>query len=228
MVKVVAINSSPQMNEGHTAIILNLFVDGMREAGADVELLFTKKLKILPCTGEFKCWGETPGKCYIRDDMDVVLPKLRDADTWVLGIPLYVPMPGEMQNLLNRTMPLLESSVDVRGRRMFPARRKEFKLRRIVLVSSCAFWEMENFDKLVFTIKEIAEALGAEYAGSVLRPHAVVLKSMMNSGQNVDSILRAAKEAGTELVSKGKISKETLDKVSSPLITFEEYLENYV
>jgi hypothetical protein len=137
-------------------------------------------------------------------------------------------MPGEMQDLINRTMPLLENSVDVRGRRMFPHRRKEFRLQRVVLVSSCAFWEMENFDKLVLTIKETAEALGAEYAGSVLRPHAVVLKSMMNSGQNVDSILGAAKKAGAELVSKGSISKETLDKISSPLITFEEYLENYV
>ena len=228
MLKVVAVNSSPQMDKGNTALILNPFIEGMREAGAEVTLLFTKKLNIEHCSGEFKCWGDTPGKCYIRDDMDKVLPKLRDAEIWVLGIPLYVPMPGEMQDLINRTMPLLESSVDVRGRRMFPARRKDFKLRRIVLVSSCAFWEMENFDKLVFTIKETAEALGAEYAGSVLRPHAVVLKSMMKSGQDVDSVLRAAKKAGTELISKGRISKETLDKVSSPLITFEEYLENYV
>ena len=228
MVKAVAINSSPQMNEGHTAIIFNPFVDGMREAGAGVEVLFTKKLKILPCTGEFKCWGETPGKCYIRDDMDVILPKLRDADTWVLGIPLYVPMPGEMQNLLNRTMPLLESSVDVRGKRMFPARRKEFKLRRIVLVSSCAFWEMENFDKLVVTIEETAEALGAEFAGAVLRPHAVVLRSMMKSGQDVSDVLRSAKDAGAELVKKGRISKGSLQKVSCQLVTFEEYLKNFV
>ena len=228
MVKAVAVNSSPRMNEGHTALILNPFVDGMRKAGAEVELLFTKKLKIQPCTGEFKCWGDTPGKCYIRDDMDTVLPKLRDADIWVFGIPVYVPMPGEMQNLINRVMPLLTSEIDVRGRRMFPARQKDFKLQRLVLVSTCAFWEMENFDKLTWTIEETAEAVGAEFSGALLRPHSGVLKSMMKSGRDVSDVLRAAEMAGAELIKNGTISKGALQKVSQQLVTFEEYLEKYV
>jgi len=36
-----------------TALILNPFLEGMREAGAGVELFYTRKLDIKPCTGEF-------------------------------------------------------------------------------------------------------------------------------------------------------------------------------
>ena len=36
--KVIAFNSSPRMDKGNTALILNPFLEGMREAGAEVEL----------------------------------------------------------------------------------------------------------------------------------------------------------------------------------------------
>jgi multimeric flavodoxin WrbA len=47
--KVIAINGSPKMDEGNTARILNPFLDGMKEAGAEIELFYTSKLKIKPC-----------------------------------------------------------------------------------------------------------------------------------------------------------------------------------
>ncbi|WP_332882068.1 flavodoxin family protein [Methanosarcina horonobensis] len=46
--KVLAINSSPRMDKGNTALILNPFLEGMKEAGAEVELFYTKKLNINP------------------------------------------------------------------------------------------------------------------------------------------------------------------------------------
>ena len=49
--KVVAINSSPNMDKGNTALILDPFLEGMREVGADVELFYTRKMKINPCQG---------------------------------------------------------------------------------------------------------------------------------------------------------------------------------
>lgn len=40
--KILAINSSPKMGNGNTALILDPFLEGMREAGAEVELYYTK------------------------------------------------------------------------------------------------------------------------------------------------------------------------------------------
>ncbi len=58
--KVLAINSSPMMGKGNTARILDPFLEGMREAGAEVDLVYTKKLDINPCHGEFNCWAKRP------------------------------------------------------------------------------------------------------------------------------------------------------------------------
>jgi multimeric flavodoxin WrbA len=89
-VKVVAINASPKMDKGNTALILDPFLDGMREASAEVELFYTKKLEIKPCQGELNCWLRTPGRCFRSDDMETVLSAMRTADIWVLATPLYV------------------------------------------------------------------------------------------------------------------------------------------
>jgi len=51
--KVLAINGSPMMGKGNTALILAPFLQGMEEAGAEIDLFYTKKLKINPCQGEF-------------------------------------------------------------------------------------------------------------------------------------------------------------------------------
>jgi multimeric flavodoxin WrbA len=85
--KVIAVNSSPNAGRGNTAVILDPFLEGMREAGAEVELLYTKKLKIKPCRGDLNCWLRTPGECSQKDDMEAVLPKLRDSDVMVFATP---------------------------------------------------------------------------------------------------------------------------------------------
>jgi len=48
MIKVLAFNCSPKMDKGNTALILTPFLEGMREAGAKVELFYTRKLKLTP------------------------------------------------------------------------------------------------------------------------------------------------------------------------------------
>jgi len=81
MMKAIAINGSPRMKKGNTAMILDSFLKGMKEAGATTELFYTMQLKIKPCTcGKMYCWNEEPGKCCIKDDMELLYPKLREVD----------------------------------------------------------------------------------------------------------------------------------------------------
>jgi multimeric flavodoxin WrbA len=113
--KVVAFNGSPRTDDGNTALILNPFLEGMREVGAEVELFYTRKLKINPCTGEFHCWLRTLGKCYQKDDMEMVLANVRDADILVFATPVYVDgMTGPLKNLLDRLIPLAEPFFELR------------------------------------------------------------------------------------------------------------------
>jgi len=45
--RVIAINSSPNMDKGNTALILNPFLEGLKDAGAEVELFYTKKFRFI-------------------------------------------------------------------------------------------------------------------------------------------------------------------------------------
>jgi len=74
---VLAINGSPHMNEGNTAKILNPFLEGLKEAGANVELIYSWKLNIEPCSGDMSCWFVNPGTCAKDDDMKTILPKIK-------------------------------------------------------------------------------------------------------------------------------------------------------
>lgn len=223
--KVLAFNCSPRMDKGNTALILNPFLEGVKEAGADVELFYTSRLNINPCQGRFRCWLKTPGNCFQEDDMQMLYPRLREADVWVFATPVYVDgVSAPMKNLMDRTVPLMEPFFEVRdGHCRHPIREGD-KGGKIVLVSNCGFWEMDNFDPLLVHMKAFSTNAAREFAGALLRPHGQALRFMMQKGIPVDDVFAAAKEAGRQLVADGAISPETLDIVSREVMPLDEYV----
>jgi multimeric flavodoxin WrbA len=224
--KVVAINSSPNMDKGNTALVLGPFLEGMRKAKAEVELFYTKKLKIDPCQGEFNCWLKTPGVCFQQDDMQMLLPKMAQADIWVLATPVYVDgMTGPMKSLLDRMLPLAQPFYSLCDDHCRHPMRDETKVTKLVLVSNCGFWEMDNFTPLVVHMKAVSKNVGGEFAGALLRPHGPALRGMMEMGMPVNDIFEAASEAGRQLVEDGRMSPETLKVVSRELLPLERYVQ---
>ncbi|MBW6475396.1 MAG: flavodoxin family protein, partial [Anaerolineaceae bacterium] len=109
MNKAIAINGSPRMGKGNTAMILAPFIQGMIDAACEVEVLYASQLKVKPCScGWLYCWNEKPGECCIKDDMQRVYPRLHEVDTLVLATPVYIPLPGDLQNFINRLVCLLD------------------------------------------------------------------------------------------------------------------------
>ena len=156
--KVIAINSSPMMGNGNTALVLDPFLEGVREAGAEVELFYTKTLDINPCQGEFNCWLKTPGRCFQQDDMQMLLPKLASADVLVLATPVYVDgITGPMKNLLDRIIPLAEPFFELRDGHCRHPGREGSSSAKVVLVSNCGFWELDNFDPLLVHMQAICK-----------------------------------------------------------------------
>ena len=68
--KVLALNSSPR-DEGQskTEFLLQHLVQGMQDAGAEVEVVALRKKNVKNCIGCFTCWTKTPGVCIHQDDM---------------------------------------------------------------------------------------------------------------------------------------------------------------
>jgi len=226
--KVLVFNCSPKMDKGNTALILTPFLEGMRDGGAEVEIFYTRNLKINPCTGEFDCWFKSPGKCYQNDDMNILYPKLREADLWVFATPVYVDgVSGPMKNLMDRLPPLVQPFFNIRGGHSRHPLREGSKTGKVVLVSNCGYWEMDNFDPLLVHMKAFCKNASREFAGALLRPHGPVLRRMMKRDKPVDDIFEAAKQAGRQIVKYGEMSTETLKVVSRELVPRKTHIQTF-
>ena len=223
--KALAINGSPHKGKGNTALILDPFLEGLRDGGAEVELLCTRDLHINPCLGCFGCWIKTPGKCVQEDDMAGLLPRLRQADVWVLATPLYFDGPsGPLKNLMDRMTAFLRLAAEVRDGRSRHLVEEEVQGGKVVLVSNCGLWEICNFDPLVTQVKGFCQHVQRGFAGALLRPHGQTLRDSLKQGKPVHDVLEAAREAGRELATEGRMCSETLRVVSRPLVSLDEYV----
>jgi len=203
------------MEEGNTAMILHPFLDGMLEAGSDVEVFYTRKLKIGACNGDMSCWFVNPGTCGQKDDMQMLLPKLKEADVIVWASPVYYAgVTGPLKNLMDRQLPLY-----LQGGQAKP--------QKAVLVSSCGAWELSMFDPLLLQMKAIYNRPdeSSDFAGALLRPMADGMKEMVKAGETglVEGVFRAAREAGRQLAREGMISEELKKQVSRELMPRDAY-----
>lgn len=223
--KLLAINGSPRGDKGNTAVILEPFLRGVKDAGGEVEMLYTSKLDIKPCNGDVSCWTKTPGRCGKKDDMPMVLDKIEAADVLVLAAPVYVDsFPGPMKNLLDRMIPAMQPFFELRNGRTRHPPREGFEGKKVVLISVCGLYEMENFDVIVRHFNAFADNFDAEVAGVLLRPHGGGLTFLMEK-DSLRPVLNACAAAGRELVENGGISEDSGKAVFAPLFTKEMHMD---
>lgn len=224
--RVLAFNCSPNMEKGNTALILNPFLEGMREAGAETELFFTRKLKIRPCAGDLQCWFKKPGICIHQDDMVDLYPLLKEADIWVFGTPVYFDgVSGPMKNLMDRMVPLVLPFVELRDGHCCHPHREGTRSGKVVLVSSCGFWETDNFDPLEIHMKAFCRTIGRDFAGALVRPSGGSFKGLLEMGRPVTDITEAAREAGRQLIREGRISPETLAAIRREVMPLDKFVK---
>lgn len=86
MNKILAIYGSPR-REGNTSTLLNRAVEGASEAGAEVEKVFLRDLKMSPCLEIYGC--KETGLCVIQDDFQKVYDKLLASHGIMLASPIF-------------------------------------------------------------------------------------------------------------------------------------------
>ena len=228
MVKALAINGSPRKGRGNTALVLTPFLQGITEAGAEVELIYASKLKLKPCScGNMHCWYNSPGECCIDDDMQMLYPKLKQVDILIIATPVYIPLPGAMQNVLNRLCPLVEPYLEFREERTRARFREQVNIKKILLVSVGGWWEKENMDTVVRIVKGLAEDASIEFGGAILRPHAFV---MMQDGQltkDGEDVVEDLRKIGSAFIRDGYLDPEYIEKISRPLISEKDLRHRY-
>ena len=84
--KVLIVKGSPRAR-GNSASLAEQVAAGARDAGAQVEEVYLHGLDIRPCDGCDFCQGEADMGCVIEDDMQLLYPKIREADAIVYASP---------------------------------------------------------------------------------------------------------------------------------------------
>ncbi|MFW9961338.1 MAG: flavodoxin family protein [Candidatus Thorarchaeota archaeon] len=224
--KVLVINSSPRKDRGATGGVLVPFIEGMKDAGAEVDIIYTRNLDIGDCRGCFNCWTSTPGKCIQDDDMSAVLEKMATSDLLILATPVYVDgMTGSLKTLLDRTIPILHGRFELRDNHCRHPLRAHVKRGRLALVSVCGFTEIDNFDPLITHVKAVCLNMSREFAGALIRPNPWIIDPISQQGIQVDDIIEAVKQAGYQLISEGEMKKETLMTAAREIIPRSEIVK---
>ncbi len=84
--KILGIYGSPRRG-GNTDLLLKELLRGCREAGAEIEEIFLRDLKITPCLEIYAC--KKNGECPIEDDMKPLYPKIVASDVLVVASPIF-------------------------------------------------------------------------------------------------------------------------------------------
>ena len=84
--KILAIYGSPR-RRGNTSLLLKQAVTGARQAGAEVEEIVLRDLKMSPCLEIYGC--KKDGRCVIRDDFQQVYDQLLACQALMLASPIF-------------------------------------------------------------------------------------------------------------------------------------------
>jgi multimeric flavodoxin WrbA len=227
MVSVFVVNGSPEKAKGNTAMVLIPFLAGMEKAGAKIDLIYSKELNITPCTGEMHCWYRKPGQCIHQDIMQEIYPRVKAANILIIATPVYIPIPGELQDFINRLCPLILPRVVKVGERTRARFHEDVKIKKILLVSTGGWWERGNFETVTMIAEELAFNGGVEFSGALIRPHAFLMKDEEGFTKEGQAIVDLLGETGFEYAATGKISPERFSAISRPLVTHEEMIDMY-
>ena len=86
MPKIAALYGSPR-RKGNTATLLKNAVQGAREAGAEVDEIVIRDLKLSPCLEIYAC--KETGECVMKDDFPSVRERMLSADGIILASPIF-------------------------------------------------------------------------------------------------------------------------------------------
>ncbi|MEE9366546.1 MAG: flavodoxin family protein [Dehalococcoidales bacterium] len=156
--KVLGIMGSPRV-KGNTDLLLEEALKGAQSQQAEVEKLVVDKMKITPCREYYGCLKD--GNCVIRDDMDIIYPKLLEADGIIVASPMFFyGITAQLKALIDRCQALW-------------ARRHVLKTipdskKKGAFIAVGATKGKQLFDGSILVIKYFFQAFGVEYSDELL------------------------------------------------------------
>ncbi|MBW2563138.1 MAG: NAD(P)H-dependent oxidoreductase [Deltaproteobacteria bacterium] len=227
--KIVVFDGGPRDTKfSKTTFMVNHFCRGAKSAGAEVEYVKLKDMKINSCTGCYTCWTKTPGECMFKDDMTDLRLKFRKADLIIFASPLYIfNVTGIMKNFLDRILPTVKPYMLIEeGETRHPHRYPEDKEQGFVVFSAAGFPEVDhNFDGLKGMFRCFHSHFEKSFLmGEFYMPGAELIAVPVYA-QRRKRIEQVCSNAGEQVVKEGKINIEFMEAVSDVEITQKKFQE---
>ena len=162
MPKIAALYGSPR-RKGNTATLLKHAVQGAREAGAEVDEIVIRDLKLSPCLEIYAC--KETGECVMKDDFPSVRERMLSADGIILASPIFFyAVSAHTKILMDRCQSFWVKKYwidEVHPDQWKPKRRGMF-------ISVGATWVKKLFDGDVLTVKYFFDVLEPDLWQSLL------------------------------------------------------------
>lgn len=214
--KIVAIQASPRNNQtSKTEIVLQSFLKGCKEAGAEVETIYLREKTIEHCIGCYSCWTKTPGKCIHQDDAEEITKKIYTSDCVIYASPLYhFNVYSLLKKYMERTLPVLYPYLVPRadGATTHPLR-EGYKTPYTVIMGVCGFPEVSHFDAFSHTFHKLAQAGDGKIIAEIYRPASETLAVPIFSEMS-RNVLKTLQTAGKELITTGTIRSELTEEIA--------------
>ena len=188
MKTVLAIYGSPRRN-GNTATLLDEFVRGARDAGAEVTKLYLMDYNFKPCIECRQC--DRTGRCVVKDDMQKIYPLLEESNIIILASPIFFyGVSAVAKAMIDRCQ-------------AFWARRYVLKRtvgngadkRKGYFISTAGSKGKKLFDGAIMTMKYFCDALDVKYVGELvfrgiehvedLQKHPTALRDAYEAGRDI-------------------------------------------
>lgn len=226
--KISVFSGSHKGREGNTLIMVEEFLKGAEEAGAETENIILAEKDIKYCKGKFKCWLSTPGKCTIHDDMDNLLPKFMNSDIVVFACPVYFDnVPAVMKNFIDRLAPVLlpHFEEDIKGE--YRHSKRYGKYPKIVVISNAGLPGQTNFEVVSFFFRRLARSLHTEIIGEIYRGEGEIFRAQNNFMLKplLGKYKKLLRSAGKEIVENQKLSEQTIKELEKPIVPPSLYIK---
>lgn len=162
MAQIVAIYGSPR-RRGNTATLLKHAVKGATDAGAQVDEIILRDLKMSPCLEIYACKKE--GRCAIKDDFHQVTDQILSAKGLILASPIFFyTVSAHTKILMDRCQSLWVKKYWIDK---VPFGQWESK-RKGLFISAGATKGKKLFNGVLLTVKYFFDVLDMELFGTLL------------------------------------------------------------
>lgn len=195
MGRILAIYGSPR-RKGNTSMLLKRAVEGARDAGAIVDEVVLRDLKMSPCLEIYGC--KETGRCVIKDDFQKLSDQLVACDGLMLASPIFFYAVSALTKIfVDRCQSLWVKKYWIDKQ----PHRQDIVKRKCLFISVGATSGKKLFDGPILTMRTFLDTVdmelwrsllyrGLDFEGDVLK-HPEYLEEALQAGKDLRQAIKA-------------------------------------